>query len=220
MKLKNRAEVFTQDGKKAGHIERVVMNPLNLEVTHIVVERGFLFTEEKVVPIDMIGTATEERVTLRLNVDEVGKLHNLIETHFIPADTTQAYQDSFEPETPHPIFWYPPAGTMWWTPGAYPSSAVPPFVTRSTVQLPEETVALKEGAHVISQDGKHIGNVEQVLTDAEAGRVTHLLISEGFFLKEKKLVPTLWVKEVGENEVYLSIDSDLFEQIPDYKPAS
>lgn len=218
MKLKNNADVYTQDGEKAGEIARVVIDPDTYEITHLIVEKGFLFTENKVVPINLVSTTSEERVDLRLKEDELDQLHNLVETQFIPADTTRAYRQSIR-DIPHPIYWYPPSGTVWWTQGGYPGYAIPPYVARREQQIPEGMVALEEGAKVISRDGEHIGDVEQVLTDPETNYATHLVIAEGFLLKEHKMVPTLWIKEVQADEIRLSISADLFEQVPTYEEA-
>jgi uncharacterized protein YrrD len=43
----------------------VVLDPQTKKAIHIVVRKGFLFTEDKVVPISFISDATEDRVTLR-----------------------------------------------------------------------------------------------------------------------------------------------------------
>ena len=68
MQLREGTSVFTWDDKDVGHIARVVMNPVSKEVTHVVIRQGFLFTEDKVLPIDYIATASEDRVVLRQDV--------------------------------------------------------------------------------------------------------------------------------------------------------
>ena len=78
-------------------------------------------------------------------------------------------------------------------------------------------MALEEGAKVISRDGEHVGNVEQVITESQDNRVTHFVISEGFLLKERKLVPAVWVTDVAEDEIHLSVESSLFEHLPEYE---
>jgi len=97
--------------------------------------------------------------------------------------------------------------------------AKPRFVKAENV-IPEDTVALEEGAKVISKDGKHIGNVEQVIVETSDHRATHIVVSEGFFLKERKLVPTIWITDVDEDQVTLSVWSDLFERLPEYESVS
>ena len=50
-----------------------------------------------------------------------------------------------------------------------------------------------------------------------ADRATHLLISEGLILKDKKLIPTRWMTNVLEKEVHLSVESDFVESLPEYQ---
>jgi sporulation protein YlmC with PRC-barrel domain len=78
---------------------------------------------------------------------------------------------------------------------------------------------LKEGSKVISTDGKTIGTVAQVIMDRPTRTATHIVISAGLFLKEEKLIPTLWIREVKDNEVRLSVWSDILDDLPHYEPA-
>jgi uncharacterized protein YrrD len=105
---------------------------------------------------------------------------------------------------------------MGGSPGVYPK---PKFVKTENV-IPDETVALEEGAKVISRDGEHIGNVEEVIVETAEYLATHIVVSEGLFLKERKLVPTIWITDVDEDQVTLSVDSDLFERLPEYEPST
>jgi len=215
MKIKKNVDVYTIDGKKSGEIERVVINPADFEISHIVIEKGFLFKDHKVVPMDLVGTATEERVNLRLKEEQLDELPNLNETEFVKGELLEENQEGFT-QAPFPMYWYPPAGTVWWAHRGFAASGLPFFVLRTEQQIPEGTVALEEGAKVVSRDEKHIGSIEEVLTDPESNRATNLIISKGLFLKERKMVPTFWIKKVEEDEVHLAIGSELFESIPDY----
>src|SRR5436190_8956242 len=107
MQFKQGTDVFTADSRQVGTIDRVVMNPRTKEVTHIVVRKGFLFTEDKVVPIDLVATATEDRVVLRSDVGDLDALPQFEEAHYIPLaeaepDIRQARRDAA------PLYWYPP----------------------------------------------------------------------------------------------------------------
>ena len=44
----------------------------------------------------------------------------------------------------------------------------------------------EEGAEVISADGEHVGNIEQIYVDPESNYATHVLISQGLILTDKK----------------------------------
>jgi hypothetical protein len=87
------------------------------------------------------------------------------------------------------------------------------FNTLIEQNIPQGTVALKEGATVITAEGKHVGRVERVLTEVPADLATHLLISRGLFTKETKLIPINWVKMIYESEVHLRVKKDLIEEL-------
>jgi sporulation protein YlmC with PRC-barrel domain len=47
-------------------------------------------------------------------------------------------------------------------------------------------VALKVGVRVFTSDGKETGEVEQVLAEAESGRVTHLVVDAGILTRGRR----------------------------------
>lgn len=83
--------------------------------------------------------------------------------------------------------------------------------------IPEDTVPLKEGTDVFSSDGEHVGDVERLLVEPESNQVSHFVISQGLFFKDRKLVPMHWVRSVAEDNVHLSVTSDFLEQLPSYE---
>jgi uncharacterized protein YrrD len=85
--------------------------------------------------------------------------------------------------------------------------------------IPEDTIPLTEGTDVMSSDGQQIGDVERLLVDTGSNRITHLVISQGTFFKDRRLVPAHWVKSVAEDKVYLSVSAELLESLPAYEAA-
>jgi uncharacterized protein YrrD len=218
MQLKKGADVFSSAGEKIGSIERVVLNPETKEVTHLVVEKGILFATNKVIPIEYVNMQAGERIALEKDAEELEVLPSYDPDSYINLDKTD-YPD--EDQNIDASYWYPPLYHSWWTtmggsPGVYPK---PKFVKAENV-IPDETVALEEGAKVISRDGEHIGNLEEVIVETAEYLATHIVVSEGLFHKERKLVPTIWITDVDEDQVTLSVDSDLFERLPEYEPST
>jgi len=222
MRYEQGANVYTAEGDKIGEINRVVMDPKTHEVTHVVVQKGFLFTVDKVVPVSLIGPAIEDRVTLRENAGDLEALPDFEETHYILLSEEEE-KAATEQGQARPLYWYPPAGALWWRSGGYLGFPglfypMPPYVVETERNIPDGTVALKEGAKVISADDEHVGDVEVMLTDPQENRVTHLVISKGLLLKERKLIPTSWVSIVMSNEIHLAVGSSVIEGLRDYEP--
>ena len=219
MRLEEGASVFTSDGQEVGKIDRVVLNPVDKEVTHVVIHTGHLIATDKVVPVSLIGPATEERVTLRGDKAELEALPDFEERHYVPITSAEAQRDK-EPGAASALYWYPPVGFTWWGTGRVPGyyGVIPPFVVKTERHIPEGEVALKEGAKVLSVDGDHVGHVEAILTDVETDRATHILVSKGLLLKETKLIPTTWISTVLEDEIHLLVGSSLLGDLPAYEP--
>ena len=212
MQFKHGADVKTADGRGVGSVDRVVMDPRTREVSHIVVRKGVLFVDDKVVPVDWISSATEDQVTLRMSESELEKLPNFVETEYIPVGGP----GSTTPTMALPLYWYPPVGSATW---GYPAltgypSAVPVAGER---QIPEGEIALHEGAPVMTLDGKHAGDVERVFVEETTNRATHFVLTKGLLFPEKKLLPMAWVKSVGDEQVLLNVEADILEQVRPYQ---
>lgn len=205
MEYKGGTEIFTADNRKVGAIDRVVIDPHTKEVTHLVVRKGFLFKEHKVIPISLVAGAGEDYITLRAFEDEL-ELPKFEETHYVPL----ADQDKLYP--------YPPAGSAWW---GYPG-----FMTYEELQhvptvkqnIPEHTVALKKDANVIDADGTHVGKVARIVTDSATDRATHIVVSGGL-LEGEILIPTSWITTITQDEVFVATRSDFLKQLPAFERA-
>lgn len=218
MQFKEGTHVYTADQKELGVIDRVVIDPQSKEVTHIVVRKGWLFTEDKVVPASLIDMAIADRVQLRAGVQNFDDLAPFEETYYVtPGDTER---DVSPDRYARPLYWNPPIGAAWTGfYGGYYGYPLAPYVAFTEQNIPEGTVGLKEGARVISVDGENVGNVERVFTNEELNRATHLLVAEGWLFKEKRLVPVDWISGVDEDEIRLSVTARTLENVPEYERA-
>jgi uncharacterized protein YrrD len=218
MQFKEGTHVYTADQKEVGTVDRVVIDPNTNEITHIVVRKGWLFTEDKVVPTTLIDMAIEDRVQLRAGVQNLDDLPPFEEAYYVtPGDGTEgAYGAGYA----RPLYWNPPIGAAWTGYyGGYYGYPLAPYVAFTEQNIPEGTVGLKEGARVTSADGENVGHVERVFTNDELNRATHLLVAEGWLFKEKRLVPVDWVRSVDEDEIHLSVNARTLESVPAYERA-
>jgi uncharacterized protein YrrD len=199
------ASVLTANGQQIGALERVVLNPENKVVTDIVVRTGTLFSKaDKVVPIEYVVETTENQVVLSNEAGELESFPPLEERHLVSENTNAAQQPA---DIPPVVYGSPGFGPMLVpAPGEQ-------IVTQIEQNIPVGTVAMKEGAKVISADGKHVGNVERVLADPSVDQVTHLVISQGLFTKANKLIPISYVMTVGEDTVHLRVKKVSVEDV-------
>lgn len=212
MQFKKGAAVTTADGENVGGIDRVVIDPQSNEITHLVVRKGFLFSEDKVVPISLVAQAKEDGVSLRKTEEALQDLPPFEEAYYVSDDAQKPVQAAYV----QPLYWYPPLGAAAGNYlGTYPTP--PAEYVAVERNIPEGAVALREGAKVIARDGGHVGDIARVFTDANTPRVTHFLLVRGLLNREHKLIPTTWVKKVEEDQVQLSVGSQLIDELKNYE---
>ena len=212
MRFVKGAEVFTAAGEKVGAISRIVIDAKTRDVTDLVVERGALFKDEKVIPVGLVDLENEDRIVLRETNQTVDDFLNYETTYFVPVEEAGAPYENLEA-----AYWYPPVNFQMQVPRAgLISTTVPDQVPETETSIPEGRITISEGAPVISADDKHVGDVEQVIADSESNTVTHFVIGKGFLLKEHKLVPAFWVSNMEGDKLRLSVDARVFDRLPDY----
>ncbi len=207
MHLKAGLTVFDADGDRVGDVKRVVIDPVTLDVSHVVVEKGVFFKEDHVVPAGAIKEADDGNAYLDPGYDATDFPPFEQRTYVGFDPDTRGYQPSLEGST---LIFFPPVGA-WGTP-AYVDVGPPPVVRN----VPEGNVSLEVGAPVTSADGEHLGKVDEVLTAGDSG-TTHLVVEEGVLFKHRKLVPASWVASVTDDGVRLAVNADVVEGTPDYE---
>jgi uncharacterized protein YrrD len=215
MQFNQGAHVFTQDNKQVGRIERVVIDPNTKQVTHLVTHKGSLLGEEvqdKVVPVEEIVTGEKERISLRVNADQFARMPNFQEMHYVVVNEEELARGSDNRST-----WFTP--TLYHNPPYEKEFSDLAYTVETETHIPEGTIAVEEGAKVVTSDNKSIGNVEQVLTDPATNRATHFLVSHGLLHKEKKLLPVEWIASFGESELRLAVGSRIIEHLAEMEHA-
>ena len=215
MELKEGTDVVTADGQHVGRINRFVLHPGINELTHIVVQKGWLLPEDRVIPMRAIASAEKDRILLKEDVN-LEELPPFEERHYIEVEEdilTAGYPAyRFSPA----YYWYPPSGYI-----GYPALGAEYYgwsPMETVKNTPAGTVPLQKGADVIGVDGESVGRVEEILVDESTHRATHFLVSAGTLFKQQKLIPAHWLKSVEETRVHLSIPSGLLERLPDVLP--
>ena len=200
MEFKEGTSVYTDDGKKAGSLRRVVIDPASEKVTHIVIEKGLLFKNDWVVGMDKVAATSEEKVALTCSVDELKDMLPLDVEEDVPLDNSRGSTSGY----------FPASGGMFMNPP--PGEAMIKKITRT---IPDELVAMKEGARVISSDEKNVGSIEHLFTDPKTGKITHFLLYQGTLVKTRKSIPFEWVKLITDDEVYLTVEAQKVDDLPE-----
>jgi uncharacterized protein YrrD len=217
IQFQKNATVLVANGQKVGTLHRIVVNPKNNVLTNIVVRTGTLLSqEEKVVPIDLVAEAGPNQIILHNRPGILQSLPPFEEERIIEENVSLDGYSSPE-DMPLVMFGRANVGlSNIATPVIINSDEYnDQFVTQIEQNIPVGTVAVKEGAKVITAEGKHAGNVESVLADPSMDRITHLLVSNGLLTREKKLLPIHWVTVLGEDEIRLGVKKSSVDELMD-----
>ena len=201
------AEIYTSDGQKLGHMAQVILNPHTKMVTHIVVHKGHFFFSNKVIPVKDIQQTLADRVTLHPGA-QTDAYPDYVETHFLPLVGNEEVAGKLA----SPVLWYPPLEMMVYNPMSYEDL----YIVSETRNIPTDSKALAIGSKVITSDGKHAGQVQEVFMESTTQLASHILVSKGVLLPAEKLVPTLWIQEIEGSEIHLGVDGAMLMSVPDY----
>ena len=204
------SDVVKADGEKAGDVKFVVMDPKENELTHIIIEKGFLFKEDRVLPISLVSDSSEDQVSLYKLEESLDDLPVYKEERYVEVDTPSTAKQRVA--GPAILYDYPPVGTS-----PQPNRGEQLTKTTQYRAIHGDAEPIRNGAKVISLEGKNIGNVEKVVVDSQTDDVTHFVITKGIVLVEEKLVPAGWIDDVDENEIQLYVDQDVIKNLPEYK---
>ena len=210
MEFKEGVGVFTPDGRHLGNVDMVVVDPRTRRVTHDVIRQGHFIPEDKVIGVEQLSTATEDRIVLNSELD---KLPPFEEMHYIPLDEESRRTMELSHRTP--LLW----GGLLEGGGEVPLP-IERSIERVERNIPQDTVAVPGGTEVQDLHGEHVGRVDEVITDPKSGKVTHLVIQAGHLWgKQRKAIPANWVATFGEEQVKLAVGLKTLEKLPEYQPA-
>lgn len=215
MHFKKNCDVVTHDKKNiVGHIDRVVIDPATDEVSHLVVKKGFLFTEDKVVPVTDIET-TSEKTTLLKKTAEPEDYPEFDETQYIPNGGVEDFNRRQTDEARQLLWYHAVVKAPYLKSLPYRSDHKPLYYKKTHRNIPDDAVPLEEGADVRDAVGKHLGTIEDIYAEPETFTITHLLVTTGMIKKDRKFVPVNWIKDIVEEAVHLHINGRDFESLPD-----
>lgn len=220
MQYKQGAKIISADGHTVGTIDRIVLNPETLDVTHLVAHKGTFSTHHRVVPIEAVANGDEDSISLSLNKETVKNLPELEEKAYMPAHEV-SNDNIVRVGTRYPDSIIAP-GFYWYPNPSYPTMPTPVLGDEGEVavtthrNIPDDTVALKKGARVLDSAGEHLGNIEQVLTDSVTEKVSDFVVTHGVLLKERKRIPVTWVDVVADEQIHLNVTAAGVKALPAY----
>jgi osmotically-inducible protein OsmY/sporulation protein YlmC with PRC-barrel domain len=201
------APVFALDGRN-GHLDKVVIDPNTRRITHLIIHRGFLLTEDRIVPVELVERVTPEGIFLHLTSEELTRQPRYQEERFV------APPPGWEPFPGYAAtdvrFWGLPYGGV--------TPPIQPVVAYTIRQgIPERTIVLERSTEVRTRDEVE-GEIDHLLVDPIRQELTHLVVRFHDQPQQPVIVPFDWVAELGDGFVVLKATSEDLAQLQGYTP--
>ncbi len=190
-----KAEVQCSDDI-AGIATHVIGNPVNQQITHLVVESDIPPHYEYLVPLEQVEGTTPNLIKLKCTQEELHQMPLLKYEEYLPT------------EMPSNLAW-PYCLPI---PGAVEEQAG--FIPVEYQNMPPGEQALQRDAQVVASDG-YIGLVDELLINAANMQVIYLVLLERHTLQKREItIPVSQIDRVDENTIYLKIDRQSVEELP------
>lgn len=214
MQFRRGAHIHGADDRPIGRITHVVLDPDSKIVTHVVVRRGLVFREDKLIPFAWLHSLISGRVELDDSAGDLRALPDFEESYFAAVEMPEETRDEMlvgggedNVRVNLPVYYS----------SEYPyeirQASVPKhrYVMRRRQNIPEDAIALALGAHLICVDEAHAGQIESVVVDAETAQMTHLLAMKQMWSASRKLIPVDRIDLIGDDEVYLNVSANALQ---------
>ncbi len=196
------AQVECTDGV-CGRSVVVLINPVNDEVVHLVVEEESNPNTQRIVPVDLITETVANTIRLNCSKADLGKMDPFIKTRFIAETVPDRYSGYGT---------YGMMGSYYYMPFATVDITI--YETVEDQQIPLGELAICRGTQVEATDG-HVGHVDEFLVNPENSRITHLVMREGHLWGQKDvIIPLSAIDENREDTVFLKLDKEQVEALP------
>ena len=169
-----------------GQSRMVIINPIGQQVTHFVVEQKDHPGLERLLPLELVQSATAELIQLSCTRQEFEKQKLFIDAEFIRPNL--------------PFMAYVTGEYVLW-PYVPPAELTP--VAPEHFHVPPGELAISRGTQVEAVDG-HVGRVDEFLIDPANGHITHLVLREGHLWGQKDVtIPIAQIDHLTDDTVFL-----------------
>jgi uncharacterized protein YrrD len=208
MRVEVGARVRTTDGKDAGTIDRLIIDPGNNEIKAAVIRKGMILHRDVEVPLSALERGPDGSIQLTYTADQVHQLPEFFESNY-----TATPPAGYVPPADYPISgFYWPIGY-----GFFPTPPLPETdVSTGSVALDREArealerqdlenAVIGEGSDVVDRDGEKVGHVARLVFDPDGKHLTSFVVRKGFIFTEDRELPASIVEHVDDGVIYLSV---------------
>ncbi|MBN1246531.1 MAG: PRC-barrel domain-containing protein [Anaerolineae bacterium] len=204
------ADIYCNEGR-CGKLTHVVIDPSTQRVTDLVVEKGFLQKEDRVIPVSAVDQASGDEIRVDIVAEDFEAFPEYDEqTVRLPAGgyRGERYQEQ----------------EVLYFMGRYSSivvsePVVPTVEHKVQEGVPNDLDVIGAGTPVrnVLDD---LGEVDHLLVHSETNRVTHLVVKTKGLFSDYPVVPITQVNAIHDDGVFLDLTEEQLEAYPRYTPSA
>ena len=194
-----KAEVHCSDGV-AGRSTYMIGDPIDRQITHLVVQSNLPPFYEYLVPVDQVEETTDDRIKLKRTRGDLNKMELFEYEEYIPTELPGYLS---RPETAYvpPIL-------------GFNSETETTFIPVKRQNIPQGELALHRDARVEATDG-YVGQVDELLINSNNMQVTHLVLLQRHIFEKKEItIPVSQIDHVSEGTIHLKLGRQGVEELP------
>lgn len=199
-------DVYCTDGK-AGKLIKVVLDPHNHRVTDLVVEKGLLVKQDRVIPVEAIQELREDSIMLSIGSQEMANYPEYREVEFTISEPAVLQEMGYRFEPGESLTWAARYG--------FPVEAYRPAIKERVREgVDPDRKLIGRGTQVFNQD-RTIGYIDHLLIDEKTSEISHLVIRQGL-LPSQLVIPMDMVERIEDESVYVPASREELEGLKQY----
>jgi len=201
--------VLFDDGSKAGTVSKVIVDPNNDIMTDLVVKKGMLFTDERIVPLGCIDFNESGELYLDMDKDGFKQLGSFDDNQYTAPNPDYTGPPGFDRRAgenyPYEVMVASLSQPIQGKPMGYPGGEAV-----GQKSNPMTRPSLGQGDPVLDVDGEQVGEIEELELDPDNGHPLRLVVREGMIFRKSWEVPSDYIAQLSNKGVILDIrKSDL-----------
>lgn len=195
IKIPAKADVYCADGI-VGRTTYIIGNPINAEITHLVVQSLRPPFQQYLVPISQITRTTNSLIQLKCTRDALGQMQLF------------QYEEYIRTELPGYVLWEDVPAIPGLT-----TEPVTSFIPVRRQNIPVGELAVRCSARVEATDG-YVGQVDELLINSKNMQITHFVLLERHIIQKKEItIPMSQVDQIDEDMIHLKLDRQSVEEM-------
>ncbi len=204
------AKVYCRDGQ-CGRLAKVVVDPKTKRITDLIVEKGFLLKEDRVIPVSVVESTNDEAIQLSIESKELPKFPKYREVELEEPAPDWKMREPYQLEDV--VHWAAVYGDV-----PVLESLAPKVRVRIHEGISGGATVIARDTPIFTVDGM-VARVHHVITDPESGEIRYIIARRGI-LPYRVVIPATLIEGVDEEGVSLNATLEDLKKLQRWTPRS